>query len=152
MNLSTTPSLQMLTRLVITDLLDKFSNRVDRGESIAELLVQDARFSTPQWQATGRDEIVAKLHALAEKRATGNREIRHVTTSVEIDETAPSEYRVRSTLLLLAIDVATGENGVLMVGNHDDIVHMDAEGNCRFSARTMRRAFGFSQAPMTVRN
>jgi len=58
----------LAARVRITQLLDEFSSRVDRGESVADLMEEQSRFVAPVWAAEGRTEIAAKLLSLAESR------------------------------------------------------------------------------------
>jgi len=49
-------------------------------------------------------------------------------------------------MLVLMMERETGANGVMNVGDHDDIVAIDADGVCRFVERTMKPALRFALA------
>lgn len=135
---------QLAARVRITQLLDQFSSRVDRGVSVADLLEEQSRFVAPVWTAEGRDEIAAKLLSLAKSRNEKGLEARHISATVTAEDLGSGRFRVRSVMLVLMLERETGANGVMNVGNHDDIVAIDADGVCRFVERTMKPALKFS--------
>lgn len=47
------------------------------------------------------------------------------------------QYRVRSLVIVIALDKSEAPKGVLNMGDHDDIVAFDSQGRCRFVKRTM---------------
>ena len=132
---------QLAARVRITQLLDEFSGRVDRGSSVADLLEERSRFVTPVWNAEGRDEIAKKLLALAEDRKEKGREARHITATVNTEEIGAGRFRVRSLMIVL---MQADANGGLTIGEHDDIVSIDAKGSCRFVERSMKPALKFA--------
>ena len=135
---STTPSLlSPEMRVRVTELLDDFFGRVDRGESVADLLVEEAEFKTPQRYAQGRQGVADLLISLAQQRREKKREARHFGGNVTIDPMGDGNYRVRSLVVVIALDAAAQPKGVLNMGDHDDIVTFDADGRCRFVKRTM---------------
>jgi len=144
--MGTTPVIpdQLAARVRITQLLDEFSNRVDRGVSVADLLEEQSRFVTPAWNAEGRDKIAEKLLSLAQSRNENGREARHISATVNAEDLGAGRFRVRSVMLVMMLDRETGANGVMNVGDHDDIVAIDSAGICRFVERTMKPALKFT--------
>ncbi|MES2958279.1 MAG: hypothetical protein V4792_08820 [Pseudomonadota bacterium] len=124
-------------RLRATELIDDFFGRVDRGESVADLLVDDAVFKTHQRFAEGRQNVADLLLSLAKLRAETNREARHFGGNVTITRLSGNEYRVRSLVVVIALDRSGAPKGVMNMGDHDDIVVFDETGSCRFVKRTM---------------
>ncbi len=135
---------QLAARVRITQLLDEFSSRVDRGVSVADLLEEQSRFVTPVWLAEGRDKIADKLLSLAQSRNENRREARHISATVTAEDLGGGRFRVRSVMIVMMLDRETGANGVMNVGDHDDIVAIDASGACRFVERTMKPALKFA--------
>ncbi|MBI2771922.1 MAG: hypothetical protein HYX47_20045 [Burkholderiales bacterium] len=124
-------------RVRITELIDDFFSRVDRGESVADLLEEQAVFKTPQRYAEGRQGVTELLLSLAEMRREKKREARHFGGNVSIDSLGNNQYRVRSLAIVIALDKGDTPKGVLNMGDHDDVVSFDEQGRCRFVRRTM---------------
>ncbi len=124
-------------RVRATELIDDFFGRVDRGESVADLLVEEAIFKTHQRFAEGRQNVADLLLSLAKLREETKREARHFGGNVTITRLSDNEYRVRSLVIVIALDRSGTEKGLLNMGDHDDIVVFDEAGACRFAKRTM---------------
>lgn len=124
-------------RVRITELIDDFFGRVDRGESVADLVTEASVFKTPQRYAEGRQAIADLLLSLAGMRREKGREARHFGSNISIDSLGEGSYRVRSLVIVIALDSGAAPKGVLNMGDHDDIVAFDGEGRCRFVRRTM---------------
>jgi len=137
MSSTTFPPLSSEMRVRVTELLDDFFGRVDRGESVADLLVEEAEFKTPQRYAQGRQGVADLLISLAYQRREKRREARHFGGNVTIDSMGDGNYRVRSLVVVIALDATAQPKGVLNMGDHDDIVTFGADGRCRFVKRTM---------------
>jgi hypothetical protein len=131
----------------ILELLDEFHGRIDRGASIADLLEDQAKFTTPVRNAEGREAFAALMLSLFEKRRQNGRTARHIGTNVNVEDLGSGQFRVRSLILVLAADSGPGAQGFLNVGDHVDIVKMDAGGACRFVERTMTPVLQFSLTP-----
>ncbi len=125
-------------RVRISELIDDFFGRVDRGESVADLLTEESVFKTPQRFAEGRQGVADLLLGLAEQRREKKREARHFGGNISIDRLGDNQYRVRSLVVVIALDKGGDvPKGVLNMGDHDDIVVFDDTGRCRFVKRTM---------------
>ncbi|MCJ0764923.1 hypothetical protein [Variovorax terrae] len=124
-------------RVSITELIDDFFGRVDRGESVADLLAEQAIFKTPQRYAEGRQGVANLLLELAQMRREKGREARHFGSNIKIDSLGDNQYRVRSLVVVIALDSGAARKGVLNMGDHDDIVAFDESGRCHFVKRTM---------------
>ena len=124
-------------RVRVTELIDEFFGRVDRGESVADLMEEQSVFKTPQRYAEGRQGIADLLVSLFHQRREKGREARHIGGNVGIVPLGDGRYRVRSLVIVIALDKGGPPKGVLNMGDHDDIVSFDAEGRCRFVQRTM---------------
>ncbi|WP_454674933.1 hypothetical protein [Achromobacter pestifer] len=122
-------------RARIAALIDEFFGRVDRGESVADLVEEGVIFKTPQRFAEGRDALSRLLLDLHEVRKEKGRVARHFGGNITVDPEGPNVYRVRSLVVVLALD--NGTAGVLNMGDHDDLVHVSADGTCRFLKRSM---------------
>ena len=136
-----------IVRSRILALLDEFHGRIDRGESIAELLVEQARFKTHVRNAEGREAFAALMLSLFEMRRQKGRMARHIGTNVNVEDLGAGRYRVRSLILVLAADSGAGAQGFLNTGDHVDIVEMDSQGTCRFVERTMTPVLQFALTP-----
>ncbi|MDB5873224.1 MAG: hypothetical protein JWQ07_2666 [Ramlibacter sp.] len=134
---SNTSSPDPAVRVRITELIDDFFGRVDRGESVADLLEEQAVFHTPQRHAEGRQGVADLLVSLFHMRHEKKREARHFGSNVNIESLGGGQYRVRSLAIVIALDKGDAPKGVLNMGDHDDIVAFDGSGSCRFVKRTM---------------
>jgi len=122
----------------VTELIDEFFGCVDRGESVADLMEEQSVFKTPQRYAEGRQGIADLLVSLFHERRAKGREARHIGGNVGIVPLGDGRYRVRSLVIVIALDKGgAAPKGVLNMGDHDDVVSFDAEGRCRFVQRTM---------------
>jgi len=122
----------MLTvRVRVTQLLDEFFTRLDRAESVADLLTADAEFR----DAKGRDAVAELFLSLARKREEIGRTSRHLSTNVTIEELGGGRYRVRSLVVVVSLDTQPESQGDLLAADHEDIVVFDADGACRFAKR-----------------
>ena len=137
----------LIVRSRILELLDEFHGRIDRGVSIADLLVEQARFTTPVRNAEGREAFAALMLSLFEKRRHNGRTARHIGTNVNIEDLGSRRFRVRSLILVLAADSGPDAQGFLNTGDHVDIVEMDSHGTCRFVERTMTPVLQFTLTP-----
>jgi hypothetical protein len=131
----------------VLELLDAFHSRIDRGVSIADLLEDHAKFTTPVRNAEGREGFAALMLSLFEKRRQNGRTARHIGANVNIEDLGSGQFRVRSLILVLAVDSAPGAQGFLNVGDHIDIVKMNSDGACRFVERTMTPVLQFALTP-----
>ena len=136
----------VIVRSRILELLDEFHGRIDRGVSIADLLVSEAKFKTPVRNAEGREAFAALMLSLFEMRRQKGRTARHVGANVNIEDLGSGQYRVRSLIIVLAADSGDGAQGFVNVGDHVDIVKIDSHGVCRFVERTMTPTLQFSLA------
>ncbi|MDT7564634.1 MAG: hypothetical protein QOG76_3258 [Pseudonocardiales bacterium] len=122
----------MLTvRVRVSQLLDEFFTRLDRAESVADLLTADAEFR----DAKGRDAVAELFLSLARKREDLGRTSRHLSSNVTIEELGGGRYRVRSLVVVLSLDTQPEPRGDLLAADHEDIVVIDADGACRFAKR-----------------
>jgi hypothetical protein len=137
----------VIVRSRILELLDEFHGRIDRGVSIADLLVSEAKFKTPVRNAEGREAFAALMLALFEKRRQNGRTARHIGTNVNIEDIGSGRFRVRSFIIVLAADSGADAQGFLNTGDHVDIVEMDPGGTCRFVERTMTPVLQFALTP-----
>ena len=145
---SVTPD-PLMVRARVLELLDEFHGRIDRGVSIADLLVEQAKFTTPVRKAEGREAFAALMLSLFEKRRQNGRTARHIGTNVNIENLGSGQFRVRSLIMVLAADSGPGAQGFLNAGDHVDIVEMDSRGTCRFVERTMTPVLQFALTPST---
>jgi hypothetical protein len=143
---SLTPDSQTVRSRVL-ELLDEFHGRIDRGVSIADLLDDQAKFTTPVRNAQGREAFAALMLSLFEKRRQNGRTARHIGANVNIEDMGAGQFRVRSLIFVLAADSGEGAQGFLNVGDHVDIVKIDSSGACRFVERTMTPVLQFSLTP-----
>ena len=143
---SVTPD-PLVVRSRILELLDEFHGRIDRGVSIADLLVEQAKFKTPVRNAEGREAFAALMLSLFEMRRQKGRTARHVGTNVNIEDLGSGRFRVRSLIMVLAADSGPEAQGFLNAGDHVDIVEIDLHGNCRFVERTMTPVLQFTLTP-----
>src|SRR5882757_1917606 len=132
----------------ITELLDEFYSRDDHGESVAELLQEEAQFVTPLRKAQGRDAVAALLQSLAQSRQEKGGVGRHFGANVNVEDLGSGRFRVRSLMIFLSLDSGPGAKGFMNVGDHDDIVAFDSRGACRFVKRTMTSAARFALSPL----
>ncbi|MFM0303613.1 nuclear transport factor 2 family protein [Paraburkholderia sediminicola] len=132
----------------VVGLIDEFFSRVDRAESVADLLEEDAEFTTPQRHAQGKDAVAKLLLSLADVRREKGREARHFGGNVSIQRLDDGLYRVRSLVIVLALDRGEEDKGVLNMGDHDDLVKLYPDGTCRFVKRTMQPVFQFGLTPL----
>ncbi|MDX6353796.1 MAG: hypothetical protein QOF98_699 [Streptomyces sp.] len=123
-------------RVRVTQLQDEFFGRVDRAESAADLLTEDAEFRG----AHGREAVAELLLSLAKKRADTGRTSRHFSSNVTIEDLGEGRYRVRSLVVVLSLNTQPESAGELVAGDHDDIVVFDADGVCRFAKQGMAPA------------
>ena len=122
----------MLTvRVRVSQLLDEFFTRLDRAESVADLLTADAEFR----DAKGRDAVAELFLSLARMREDLGRTSRHLSSNVTIEELGGGRYRVRSLVVVLSLDTQPEPRGDLLAADHEDIVVIDADGACRFAKR-----------------
>ena len=128
---------KLIVRARVTELFDEFFGRVDRAESVADLLTEDSRFRGVQ----GRAEVTELLLGLAKKRAGNGRTSRHFSSNVRIDRLDDTRYRVRALVVILSLDTRPDAVGELVTDDHDDIVEIDADGVCRFAEQNTTRAF-----------
>jgi hypothetical protein len=131
----------------ILELLDEFHGRIDRGVSIADLLEERARFTTPVRNAEGREAFAALMLSLFEKRRQNGRTARHMGINVNIEDLGSGQFRVRSLIVVLAADSGSDGQGFLNVGDHNDLVTVDSSGTYRFLERTMTPALQFALTP-----
>jgi hypothetical protein len=141
----------LMVRVCITELLDEFYGRIDRGESVAPLLDEQAQFVTPHRSAQGREAFAALMLSLAQSRRENGRVARHFSTNVSIEDLGAGQFRVRSLTLVTALDSGPEAKGSLNLGDHDDIVALDADGVCRFVKRTMTPVSQFMLKPLEGR-
>jgi len=118
-------------RVRVTQLLDEFFSRLDRAESVADLLTANAEFR----HGKGRDAVVELFLGLARKREEIGRTSRHSTSNITIEELGGGRYRVHSLVVVVSSDTQPEPQGDLLVADHEDIVEFDAEGACRFVKR-----------------
>jgi hypothetical protein len=133
----------------ILELLDEFHGRIDRGVSIADLLEDQAKFTTPVRKAEGREGFAALMLSLFEKRWQNGRTARHIGANVNIEDLGSGQFRVRSLILVFAVDSGPEARGFLNVGDHVDIVKVDSGGAFRFVERTMTPVLQFALTPAT---
>jgi len=138
----------LTVRLRVTELLDEFYGRGDRGESIADLLVEEAEFVTPFRNARGREAVATLLSSLAQSRREAGGVSRHFGANVNIEDLGAGQFRVRSLMIFLSRESGSGSKGSMNVGDHDDIVAFDAGGTCRFVKRTMTPTSQFLLSPL----
>jgi len=128
----TKTSLDTLTvRGHVTELLDTFFARLDRAESVSDLLTDDAEFR----DAKGRDPVAELFLSLARKREDAGRTSRHFSSNVTIEDLGGGRYRVRSLVLVLSLDTQPEAQGDVLAADHEDIVVFDEDGTCRFGKR-----------------
>jgi SnoaL-like protein len=130
---------EITARVGITQLLDEFFARLDRAESVAELLTADAQFRDTR----GRAEVAELLLSLAKKRADTGRVSRHITSNVSIQSQGERLYRVRSQAFVLSLNTRPGRSGELAAIDHDDLVELGPDGVFRFARRSMTDAFRY---------
>lgn len=138
----------LTARLRITELVDNFFGRVDRGESVADLLEEQAQFVTPRRTAQGREAFAALLLSLAQERKDKGRVARHFSVNVNVQDLGSGQFRVRSLAIVISLDSGPGAKGSMNLGDHDDIVAFDSSGTCRFVKRTMTPASQFLLSPL----
>jgi hypothetical protein len=134
-------------RVRVLELIDEFHGRIDRGVSIADLLEEHAKFTTPVRNADGREAFAALMLSLFEMRRQKGRTARHIGANVNIEDLGSGQFRVRSLTVVLAADAGPGAQGFLNAGDHVDIVKMDSRGVCRFVERTMTPVLQFALTP-----
>ena len=139
---------QLVVRLRVTEILEEFYARCDRGDSVADLLDENAQFVTPHRNAQGRDAFAALLLSLAKNRREQGGAGRHFGTNINIEDLGSGQFRVRSLMLFIAMDGGPGTKGFMNLGDHDDIVAFDARGNCRFVKRAMTPVAQFALSPL----
>ena len=118
-------------RVRVTQLLDEFFTRLDRAESVADLLTADAEFR----DAKGRDAAAELFLSLARKREEIGRTSRHLSSNVTIEVLGGGRYRVRSLVVVVSLDSQPEPQGDLLAADHDDIVVFEDDGACRFAKR-----------------
>jgi hypothetical protein len=133
-----------MVRSRVLELIDEFHGRIDRGVSIADLLEEQATFTTPVRNASGREAFAKLMLSLFDMRLQKGRTARHIGANVNIEDLGAGQFRVRSLTVVLAADSAPGGQGFLNVGDHVDIVRVDSSGTCRFVERTMTPALQFA--------
>jgi hypothetical protein len=133
-----TLSLDVTARVRIGELIDEFFGRVDRGESVADLLEEQASFKAPNRHAEGRGPVAELLLSLAVDRQQRGRRARHFGGNLNIQSIEAGRYRVRCLVVVLSLDSQPGPAGVLNMGDHDDVVVCGADGRYRFASRTMQ--------------
>jgi hypothetical protein len=138
----------LMMRVRITKLLDEFYGRIDRAESIADLLDEQARFETPRRNAQGRDAFATLMLSLAQSRRETGRVARHFSTNVNIENLGTGQFRVRSMTIVISLDSGPAAKGSMNLGDHDDIVALDAGGTCRFVVRKMTPVSEFELSPL----
>jgi len=132
----------------IRELLNEFYSRDDHGESVVDLLEEEAQFVTPLRKAQGRDAVAALLQSLAQSREKKGGVGRHFGAKVNVENLGSGKFRVRSVMIFLSLDSGPGAQGFMNVGDHDDIVAFDSRGACRFVKRTMTSAARFTLSPL----
>jgi len=138
----------LTARLRITELVDNFFGRVDRGESVADLLEEEAQFVTPRRTTQGREAFAALLLSLAQERRDKGRVARHFSVNVNVQDLGSGQFRVRSLAIVISLDSGPGAKGSMNLGDHDDIVTFDSSGTCRFVKRTVTPASQFLLSPL----
>jgi SnoaL-like domain len=128
---------ELVARVLISELVDEFYSRIDRRESTADLLTDDATFKTPNRDAEGRSGVAELLLNLADVRKEKGRESRHFGSNVSISSLGDGRYRVRSLVIVFSLDSQPTTAGVLNMGEHDDIVVIDDASKARFASRAM---------------
>jgi SnoaL-like domain len=128
---------ELVARVLISELVDEFYSRIDRRESTADLLTEDATFKTPNRDAEGRSGVAELLLNLADVRKEKGRESRHFGSNVSVSSLGDGRYRVRSLVIVFSRDSQPTAAGVLNIGDHDDIVVVDDAGKARFASRAM---------------
>src|SRR5882757_3523710 len=96
---STVPDPQIV-RARVTELLDEFYGRIDRGESVADLLDEQAQFVTPRRSAQGREAFATLMLSLAQSRRENGRVARHFSVNANIEKLADGQFKVRSTTIV----------------------------------------------------
>jgi hypothetical protein len=131
----------------LTALIAEFTARVDRGESVADLLHPDAVIRTPRGETRGRDTIAALFASVFESRRQSGHVARHTSLNVYVREVTTGRFEVHSLLLAFSIAAANKTDGSLLIGDQIDIVAREANGAYRFVARTLTPALEFSLVP-----
>jgi hypothetical protein len=131
----------------LTALIAEFTSRVDRGESVAELLQADAVIRTPRGETQGRDTIAALFASVFESRRQSGHVARHTSLNVHVREVTTGRFEVHSLLLAFSLAAPNKADGSLLIGDQIDIVARDADGEYRFAARTLRPALEFTLVP-----
>ena len=145
---SPTPD-SVTVRSRVLELLDEFHGRIDRGVPIADLLDEQAKFTTPVRNAQGREAFSNLMLSLFQMRSEKGRTARHIGANVNIEDLGSGQFRVRSLIVVLAADSGPGGQGFLNVGDHVDIVKIDSRGVYRFVERTMTPVLQFALTPST---
>ncbi|MFI9381949.1 hypothetical protein [Kutzneria sp. NPDC052558] len=131
------------TRVRVTELLDEFFGRVDRGEPVRDLLAEQAEFRGQQ----GREAVTELLLSLAQKRRDNGRVSRHIVSNVSIEDQGGGKLRVRFLILVMSVDTRPDAAGELVVVDHDDEVLVDADGTCRLGRQGVTPALTFALTP-----
>ncbi len=130
---------ELTARVLISDLVDEFYNRIDRRESTADLVTEDATFKTSNRDAAGRSAVAELMLSLADLRKERGRESRHFGANVSVTSLGEGRYRVRSLVIVVSLDSQPVAGGVLNMGDHDDVVVIEG-GTARFASRAMTPA------------
>jgi hypothetical protein len=131
----------------LTALIAEFTARVDRGESVADLLQADAVIRTPRGETQGRDSIAALFDSVFESRRQSGHVARHTSLNVQVREVATGRFEVHSLLLAFSLAAPNKAEGSLLIGDQIDIVAREADGEYRFAARTLTPALEFTLVP-----
>jgi hypothetical protein len=143
----TSPSESAARQADLTALLAEFTARVDRGESVADLLQADAVIRTPRGETRGRDTIAALFASVFETRRQSGHAARHTSLNVHVRAVTAGRFEVRSLLLAFSLAAPDKGEGSLLIGDQIDIVALEADGEYRFAARTLTPALEFSLVP-----
>jgi hypothetical protein len=125
-------------------LLTEFTSRMESGESIGDLLQENASLHTPRGEVRGRTEIAKLFLTLFESRQRSGQVARHSSLDVRARELSDNRFEVGSLLIAFSLSGVETEGGSLLIGDQIDIVELDFDGVYRFAARKLTPALEFS--------
>jgi hypothetical protein len=134
-------------RAAMSALLTEFTSRLDCGEPIGDLLQEEALLRTPRGETRGRGAIAGLFAAAFDSRRRSGHVSRHSCLDVRVRAIGNDRFEVRSLLLAFALGGGQNAAGSLMIGDQIDIVALEADGEYRFTERSLAPALEFSLSP-----
>jgi hypothetical protein len=137
--------------LAVLMLLEEFTSRIAVGDSVADLLVEDATLDTPRGQIAGRDTIANLFQSMYETRRAEKRISRHLNSNLTVRILDSNRIEARSLMTAFAIEPASGTKGSLLNGDQLDIIIPSPDGLMQFKSRKMVPQLTFDLAPAAAR-